>query len=73
MIFKLKRTIKMKDFLYKIKVRKRILLRTIYSNLIHDVKLVIIVNKIKRRSLSFVIEKRMPFYTYYQCFEILLL
>jgi len=28
MIFKLKRTIKMKDFLYKIKVRKRIRLRT---------------------------------------------
>lgn len=38
MIFKLKRTIKMKDFLYKIKVRKRILLRTQYLKLFQNVK-----------------------------------
>jgi len=35
------------DFLYNIKVRKGILLRTRYSNLLQDVKVIIIVNKIK--------------------------
>lgn len=42
---KLKRTIKMIDFLYKRKVRKCILLRTRYSNLLQDVKVIIIANK----------------------------
>ena len=33
------------DFLYKIKVRKRILLRMIYLNLLKDVKEIIIIYK----------------------------
>jgi len=46
-VFKLKRTIKMIDFLYKRKVRKLILLRTRYLNLLQDVRVIIIDNKIK--------------------------
>ncbi len=39
------------DFLYNIKVRKGILLRTRYLNLLQDVRVIIIDNKIK--TLSF--------------------
>jgi len=52
-ISKLKRTVKMIDFLYKSKVRKSILLRTTYSNLLQDVKVVIIANKMKRLPNAF--------------------